>query len=135
MKIGNALDLPELGATPATPPAGREIVWFTSAGMFYKGSNGITIGPLAAAGGGSAPVVSAITSTTTAVNNAVYLASGTFSVTIPTTVGTHVLIKNIGAGIITVLPATGQIDSAANFALPTMGSIETFSDGTNVWIF
>ncbi len=84
---------------------------------------------------GPSPVVSTITAATTAVSNGVYLASGTFSVTIPVASGTHVWVKNTGTGSITLMPATGSIDSTANFVLPALGSVETFSDDTNVWIF
>ena len=48
MRIGNFLDLSELAAAPATPPSGREVLYFTSAGLYYRNSAGTEVGPLAA---------------------------------------------------------------------------------------
>ena len=87
-----------------------------------------------AGGGGGAPTVVSITTATTAATNTIYLASGTFNVTVPIAVNTTATIKNTGTGTITVLPASGTIDGSASAVLSPYVSINVVSDGTNVWV-
>lgn len=82
--------------------------------------------------------VSAVVSVTTAytaVNGNVVLANGTFVVTVPVALNTQVTIKNTGTGSITIAPASGTIDGAANFVLSSQyASVNVAGDGTNLWI-
>src|SRR5215472_7876240 len=48
-------------------------------------------------------------------------------------VGSIFTVKNLGTGIVTITPATGQIDSGANIKLSQGQGTEIYSDGTNFW--
>lgn len=88
----------------------------------------------APAGGSTASVVT-ITATTTAVANTIYLANGTFTVTVPITANFQTTIKNIGTGAITVVPASGTIDGDANYILSSRySSLSVVADGTNAFV-
>jgi predicted ATP-dependent Lon-type protease len=80
-------------------------------------------------------------STTYTVNFDNYLVdctSGTFTVTLPTSVGNTgqiFVIKNSGSGTITLATTGGQtIDGTSTKTLLQYGSITVQSDGTNWWI-
>lgn len=89
MRLGNLLNLPELGATPANPAAGLRFLWFTSAGLFYKGNNGTILGPL------GLPVREAV--------------SAAYALTVTPTISFDDLVLNIGAltGNVTVANPVG----------------------------
>lgn len=72
----------------------------------------------------------------TAAAGQLVLANGTFNVTLPAvTAGVVVDVKNVGTGVITVLPASGTIDGAGSFVLQLQyQSITLVADGTNWWI-
>jgi hypothetical protein len=72
----------------------------------------------------------------TAVAGQMVLANGTFNVTLPAaTAGAVVDVKNVGAGVITVLPASGAIDGIGSYALSVQyQSVTVVADGTNWWI-
>ena len=93
-----------------------------------------TPGTWVSAGGASGFTVSSITTTTTAVTNTIYLANGTFTVTIPVASNTQVAVKNTGTGTITVAPVSGTLDGGANATLAQYASINVVADGTNVWV-
>lgn len=62
------------------------------------------------------------------------LASNTINVTLPSSpvVGVRYTVKNIGTGTVTVIPQSGTLDGAANFALTVQySSIDVVFDGTN----
>ena len=86
------------------------------------------------AGGGGAPTVVSVTTATTVVTNTIYLASGTYNMTVPITAGLQATIKNSGTGTITVLPASGTIDGGASAVLSPLVSINVVSDGVSVWV-
>src|SRR5215469_14457062 len=48
-------------------------------------------------------------------------------------VGSIFTVKNLGAGIVTITPASGTIDNAANIKLSQGQGTEIYSDGTNFW--
>lgn len=66
----------------------------------------------------------------------VILASGTFTVTLPAASSKKRLtVKNTGTGTITVAPASGTIDGAANRTLTTQySSVDVVADGTNWFV-
>jgi hypothetical protein len=72
----------------------------------------------------------------TAVAGQLVLGNGTFNVTLPAaTAGMVVDVKNVGTGVVTVLPAAGTIDGAANYPLSVQyQSVTVVADGTNWWI-
>lgn len=66
----------------------------------------------------------------------VILASNTITVTLPPVasaeVGKHYTVKNVGTGTITIAPASGTLDGAANKTLAVQySSIDVVTDGTN----
>lgn len=67
----------------------------------------------------------------------VYLASGTITITLPTTVGNSNLytIKNIGAGTITIATTGGEtIDGAVNLQMPVQfTSVDLISNNSGNW--
>ena len=70
----------------------------------------------------------------TAADGDVVLANGTFTVTVPIGAGQQVTVKNTGSGTVTLVPASGTLDGAANLTIPTKyESITTVGDGTNAW--
>ena len=101
-----------------------------SATTFLRGDNTWST----PSGGGSAPTVSSVTTATIVATNTIYLASGTFNMTVPVTVGLQATIKNTGTGTITVVPVSGTIEGGANAVLSQYMSINVVSDGTNVWV-
>lgn len=82
----------------------------------------------------SPPVIVSVTSATTVATNTIYLANGTFVMTVPVAAGLQATIKNTGTGTITVSPASGTIDGSASAVLSPYVSINVVSDGTNVWV-
>lgn len=47
--------------------------------------------------------------------------------------GYYVTVKNKGAGIVTITPATSTIDGAATLTLAQYQSVDIYSDGANYW--
>lgn len=99
---------------------------------------------IAATGGSGSGIVRSVNSV--AVNTAagavpttdyVYLASGTLTITLPTSVGNSNLytIKNIGAGVITIVTTGGElIDGSANLILPLQfTSVDLISNNSGNW--
>jgi hypothetical protein len=85
------------------------------------------------------PTVNAQVGTYTAVANDMVLATGTFTVTLPTAVGNAnvvIDIKNVSTGVVTVEGDGAEtIDGAANYALVVQyQSITVISDGAAWWI-
>lgn len=82
--------------------------------------------------------VVSITATYSAnLSDSIILASGTFTVTLPSpslAKNKRFTIKNTGAGTITVVGITGNIDGGASTTIATTASKEFVSDGTNYWI-
>jgi hypothetical protein len=72
----------------------------------------------------------------TAAAGQLVLANGTFNVTLPAaTSGAVVDVKNVGTGVITVAPASGTLDGAANYSLSVQyQSVTVVADGTNWFI-
>lgn len=67
----------------------------------------------------------------------VIFANGTFTITLPDPAKSKdklFIIKNTGAGTITVAGITGNVDGAANTTQATMVAKNYTSDGTNYWI-
>jgi hypothetical protein len=83
--------------------------------------------------GAGFPVAKAANYTMT-VQDGPVLASGTITVTLPaaaSAVGRYT-VKNVGTGTVTVAPAAGTIDGAANFTMVVQySSVDFISDGTN----
>lgn len=83
--------------------------------------------------------VSSVTTTTSAGSTSrthyIYLASGTFTITLPTAVGNDCLytIKNVGSGTITISTTSSQtIDGSVSAALAvTNTSLDIISDNAN----
>ncbi len=104
------------------------------------GTGDVTIN---ASGAGIVRSINSITTTTsgaaTALTDYVYLASGTFTFTLPTAVGNtnKYTIKNTGTGAITITTTSSQtIDGESPTLmdpLATKDSLDFISDGTN-WI-
>lgn len=71
-----------------------------------------------------------------AVDISVVLASGTFTVTLPSAaaVGREITVKNTGTGSITVASAAGNVEGAATAVLPSLHSITAVSDGGSWWV-
>lgn len=92
-------------------------------------------------GGGIVRSVNSVTTTTTAGNfsgtDYVYLASGTISINLPTSVGNSNLytIKNIGAGTVTITPSGAEtIDGNANLVMPVQfTSVDLISNNSGNW--
>lgn len=131
-RISGALDIVQVN-DPATPVAGRQYLYFKSDGSLYSKDSGGAVRQIGSGSGGGRTVVP-ITAATTAANNGIYLASGTFTVTVPVTAGTFVTVKNTGTGTITVAPVSGQIEGAATASVPPSASIDVAADGTNLWV-
>lgn len=71
------------------------------------------------------------------VGDTVIFANGTFTITLPSPSvckGKLFIIKNTGAGTITVAGITGNVDGAANTTQATTIAKSYVSDGTDYWI-
>lgn len=71
------------------------------------------------------------------VGDTVIFANGTFTITLPSPSVCKeklFIVKNTGAGTITVAGITGNVDGAANTTQATMIAKSYVSDGTNYWI-
>lgn len=44
-------------------------------------------------------------------------------------------VKNVNIGVVTIIPASGTVDNAANFFLNNLDSADFAWDGTNWWVF
>lgn len=78
---------------------------------------------------GASSTVTSITTATTAANNTIYLANGTFTVTLPAAAANaQVTVKNTGTGVITI---AGTIDGSTTTTLVQQyQSITVVSDGS-----
>lgn len=131
-RIGGALDIVQV-ADPLAPQTGRQFLYFKSDGNLYMKNAAGTVTQVNNAALG-APTVISVTTVTTVATNTIYLANGTFNMTVPVTSGLQATIKNTGTGTITVLPASGVLDGGASASLIQYMSINVVSDGTNVWV-
>ena len=83
----------------------------------------------------ASPPVTTVTTTGTSTINTIELVSNTVTRTVPVTNNGQTTIKNAGTGTVTVAPASGTIDGAANFVLSSQyASITLVGDGTNLWV-
>jgi len=108
-------------------------------GLFLKTVNGRLVWAAGGSGGGVTRSVLSVSSTTTAAavseTDYVYLANGTFTITLGTAVGNTNLytIKNVGTGTITIAFNGAQTgDGSTTMSLPVRyTSVDLISDGTN----
>ena len=86
------------------------------------------------------PITTVIANTTASESAGLILCNSTSALTITLPQGTaqagaRFTVKNINTGVVTVVGASGNIDGAVNFSIPTQYQTNTFSsDGTNYWI-
>lgn len=145
----NPLDLAELSATPANPPAGFRRVYSKSDGKLYqKTSGGVETQLDNVAGGSSAYVVTVVvtmahTATATSGQNIILVnattAGGNVTITLPTAIGNTAfyMIKKIDSSTFTatITAATSTIEGATTAVIAVSGaSIDLVSDNSNWFI-
>lgn len=145
----NPLDLAELTATPANPPAGFRRVYSKSDGKLYqKTSGGVETQLDNVAGGSSAYAVTTVitvayTATATSGQNIILVdattAGGNVTVTLPIAVGNTAfyMIKKIDSSVfsVTVTAATSTIEGATTAVIAVSGaSIDLVSNNSNWFI-
>ena len=111
---------------------------YSNAGLYLTGGLWINGVPFVAGGPSSIRFQPVITggSVTAAAGQFILCNGGSATVTLPApTAGAVVDVKNVGSGVITVVPSSGGIDAIGSYVLSVpYQSVTVVADGSNWWI-